>query len=86
MRKRSTATPNRQMVTIGKWDSIKALLTDVNRAAQALDQNTIDEKKAKVMCTLFRCGATVVNIMLTHAQATGRLKKGQASLPGFSLK
>ena len=70
---------------IGDWKGIGDMIRDINHTAQKLDQNKIAPRVVAEMSKLFRCNATLIGHALNHADRTGRLRKGQMTLPLFKF-
>lgn len=69
-----------------RWNSSEAIIAD---SLDLFDRTMIDEvscEKARIGTQILRAVAKMVQVEMTHAKLSGRIRKGSKTLPGFIRK
>lgn len=66
-----------------QWKTSDDLLEEIQTLFDELRSGTVDVENARVLGNLLKQGVKVVEIEVSHARMTGRLKDGSKAVPGF---
>lgn len=68
-----------------RWESSADLMAAIQDNAEQLTCGEVTVQEARVLVYSYRAAAKVLELELDLAKATGRLKAGDDSLPGFKF-